>query len=66
MYISIFTYKTYKSSKKYHNLSPSSEWRRSRSGTFLAPSTDKESDNYDTESSTHYPSQLPYDTGVEP
>ena len=34
--------------------------------TFLAHSTDKQTRNYDRESSNHYPSQLPRSTAVEP
>ena len=33
--------------------------------TFLAPSVDKQTRNYETECSKHHPSQSPKDTGID-
>ena len=58
-YIYIYIY-IYKFTSKYHSQNALSlEWRQPRPEnvfTFLAPSADKETRNYDTECSNHHPS----------
>ena len=40
----------------HSQITPSSDWRESGPGTFLAPSADKKTRNYDIEFSKHHPS----------
>ena len=54
MYVCIYIYKF---TSKYHSqTTPSLERRSQGQETFLAPSADKQTRNYDTECSNHHPS----------